>query len=136
VEKTVFYVKDMDCPAEEQMIHMKLADVKAVKSLAFDLKGRNLTVYHAGGLELIKTAVAALHFGENLLETGAYNGTVPSENDRTDKKLLWTVLAINFSVFELEIVFGLIAHSMGLVADSLDELVDAFVYGLRFKLAK
>ena len=50
--------------------------------------------------------------------------------DDDDKKILWAVLIINFSVFAFEIIFGFIANSMGLIADSLDQLADAFVYGL------
>jgi Co/Zn/Cd efflux system component len=130
MEKTLFYVKDMDCPSEEQIIRMKLAGIKAVKHLIFDLDKRNLTVYHDGALDAVTQAVAELHFGEKLLETGEFTGTISSGNDAADKKLLYTVLIINFSVFAGEIIFGLIAHSMGLIADSLDELSDAFVYGL------
>ncbi|MDR2897538.1 MAG: cation transporter [Spirochaetaceae bacterium] len=52
------------------------------------------------------------------------------ENNAADKKLLWTVLSINFCVFAVEMTAGLITHSMGLVADSLDELADALVYAL------
>jgi Co/Zn/Cd efflux system component len=120
----------MDCPAEEQMVRMKMAGVSAVKRLVFDLEGRNLTVYHDGALEAVKTALGSLNFGEKLLESIAYDEALPLENDAADKKLLWTVLIINFSVFAVEIVFGLIAHSMGLVADAMDELSDAIVYGL------
>ena len=46
------------------------------------------------------------------------------------KRILWTVLAINFIFFILEMTTGLLSRSMGLVADSLDMLADAFVYGL------
>lgn len=46
------------------------------------------------------------------------------------RRLLWTVLAINFAFFVVEVVAGLLSGSMGLVADSLDMLADAFVYGL------
>ena len=53
-----------------------------------------------------------------------------NEKDTIDKKLLLTVLVINFSVFAVEIIFGVIANSMGLMADAIDELSDAFVYGL------
>jgi Co/Zn/Cd efflux system component len=44
--------------------------------------------------------------------------------------LLWTVLAINFAFFVIEMTSGLISKSMGLVADSLDMLADSFVYGI------
>ena len=46
------------------------------------------------------------------------------------KKLLWSVLAINFSFFIIEMTTGIISKSMGLVADSLDMLADSFVYGI------
>lgn len=47
-----------------------------------------------------------------------------------DRKLLWIVLIINFSFFILELLTGIFSRSMGLVADSLDMLADALVYGL------
>jgi Co/Zn/Cd efflux system component len=130
MEKTLFHIKEMDCPAEERMVRMKLDGFTAVKKLDFDLEGRNLTVYHESGLDGIRTAIDSLNFGSIVIETNAYNGVLTNENDLTDKKLLWTVLLINFSVFASEIVFGLLAHSMGLVSDAVDELADAFVYGL------
>ncbi len=54
------------------------------------------------------------------------------EEHRSQRKLLWTVLLINFGFFLLEMTTGLISRSMGLVADSLDMLADAFVYGISF----
>lgn len=48
----------------------------------------------------------------------------------SQRRLLWTVLAINGGLFIAELVVGLIASSMGLMADSLDMLADALVYGL------
>jgi Co/Zn/Cd efflux system component len=130
MEKTLFHIKEMDCPAEEQMVRMKLADFKVIKQLSFDLENRDLTVFHEGELESIKTAIDSLNFGASVTETNEYKEILPQENDTINKKLLWTVLAINFSMFAIEIVFGLFSRSMGLVADSIDELADAFVYGL------
>jgi len=46
------------------------------------------------------------------------------------KRLLWTVLAINFVFFVIEMATGLISKSMGLVANSLDMMADSFVYGI------
>ena len=51
-------------------------------------------------------------------------------NGKTLKKVLFLVLFINFSMFLVESVSGLIAHSNALLADSLDMLGDAFVYGI------
>ena len=53
-----------------------------------------------------------------------------TESNSGQTKLLWTVLLINFSFFVIEITTGFISRSMGLVADSLDMLADAAVYGL------
>ncbi len=47
-----------------------------------------------------------------------------------ERKRLVYVLAINVFFFVLEMVTGLVSHSMGLIADSLDMLADALVYGL------
>ncbi len=130
MEKTSFFIKDMDCPSEEQMIRIALKDMTSVKRLDFDLEQRRLAVLHDGELDAIHAAIDSLDFGAKRMETGAYSGEVTADGDTTDKKLLWTVLLINFCVFAVEIIAGLIVHSMGLVADSLDELADAFVYAL------
>ena len=44
-------------------------------------------------------------------------------------KILWIVLGINVSMFALEVTVGLLAGSTALLADSLDMLGDALVYG-------
>jgi cation diffusion facilitator family transporter len=44
-------------------------------------------------------------------------------------RTLWTVLGINGGMFGVEIVIGLLAGSTALLADSLDMLGDALVYG-------
>ena len=46
------------------------------------------------------------------------------------RRILWTVLLINAAMFVVELVVGLRAGSTGLIADSLDMLADAGVYGL------
>ncbi|MCH9715219.1 MAG: cation transporter [Cyanobacteria bacterium] len=46
------------------------------------------------------------------------------------RRTLWVVLLINAAMFVVELVFGLRAGSTGLIADSLDMLADAGVYGL------
>ena len=44
-------------------------------------------------------------------------------------RTLWTVLGINGGMFALEMILGLLAGSTALLADSLDMLGDALVYG-------
>lgn len=53
-----------------------------------------------------------------------------SESDAAQRRVLWTVLAINFAFFVVEMTAGVLSGSMGLAADSLDMLADAAVYGL------
>lgn len=47
-----------------------------------------------------------------------------------DRKVLWTVLALNFAMFILEIWQGLEADSTSLLADSMDFLSDSFSYAI------
>jgi Co/Zn/Cd efflux system component len=46
------------------------------------------------------------------------------------RRTLWVVLLINAAMFVVELIFGLRAGSTALIADSLDMLADAGVYGL------
>lgn len=46
------------------------------------------------------------------------------------RRTLWVVLVINSAMFVVELAVGLRAGSTGLIADSLDMLADAGVYGL------
>jgi Co/Zn/Cd efflux system component len=130
MDRTTFYIKAMDCPAEEQMIRMNLKDITSVRHLEFDLANRRLAILHNGESANIQAAIDRLNFGAELIETKADAGEDSVESDQTDTKLLWTVLSINLGVFAVELLAGLIARSMGLVADSLDELADALVYAL------
>lgn len=49
--------------------------------------------------------------------------------DAKQQKVLVRLLAINGTMFVAEIAVGLLAHSTGVMADSLDMLADALVYG-------
>lgn len=49
---------------------------------------------------------------------------------RLEQKALWILFGLNASMFVIEVVAGVLADSMGLVADGLDMLADASVYGL------
>ena len=51
-------------------------------------------------------------------------------NNEAERRILRLALGINATMFVVGIVAGLIVQSMGLVADSLDMLGDAFAYGI------
>jgi Co/Zn/Cd efflux system component len=129
MNKTVFEIKKMDCPSEETLIRMKLDGVTEIENLEFDIPNRKLTVFHNDGTQKIKGLLGELNLGSNLLHTESVEEANITE-DNNQRKLLWTVLGINFLFFLIEITTGLISKSMGLVADSLDMLADSFVYGI------
>jgi Co/Zn/Cd efflux system component len=131
MQKTIFKIKKMDCPSEEQMIRMKLADLTNINSLDFDIPNRQLTVFHTDNHAQIFQRLDNLKFDTSLVESVSIDNYA-STTDNTDRegKLLWQVLTINFFFFALELTTGFISNSMGLVADSLDMLADSIVYGL------
>lgn len=128
--KTSFKITKMDCASEEQLIRMKLQHLDTVKSLDFDIPNRKLDAYHDGSHEPILSALEDLNLNTTLILTEASNTILEEETGGNQRKLLWTVLIINFVFFGLEMLFGIFSKSMGLVADSLDMLADSIVYAL------
>ena len=63
-------------------------------------------------------------------ETMADCGCGSEQADKLERKTLMALLAINAFMFVTEIILGWMAESAGLIADSLDMLADAGVYGL------
>ena len=57
-------------------------------------------------------------------------GCGAEEADKLEKRTLISLLLINGVMFFVEFFFGWFAQSTGLIADSLDMLADAMVYGL------
>lgn len=129
MEKTIFEVTKMDCPSEENLIRMKLDGISSIGNLDFDIPNRKMTIFHSGDIDLIEKSVIELNLGGKRIST-EQTKQVDFKENTNQKKLLWTVLAINFAFFLIEMTTGLISKSMGLVADSLDMLADSFVYGI------
>lgn len=129
MKKLSFHIRDMDCPSEENLVRLKLGVFPSIELLVFDLEKRNLEVYHTSENEKIIKALDSLKLGAKLTGIEDVAKINPSENS-TQKKVLWTVLIINFGFFLIEMTTGIISNSMGLVADSLDMLADSFVYAL------
>ncbi|MBL7997851.1 MAG: cation transporter [Candidatus Kapabacteria bacterium] len=128
---TTFRIAKMDCPSEEQMIRMILADQPAISSLNVDIPNRQLTVFHADGYEPILQRLDELNLDTSLVHSGSSdNHHTPTANPKQERKVLWQVLAVNAFLFVLELTTGVVSNSMGLVADSFDMLADSIVYGL------
>ena len=129
MQKTIFEITKMDCPSEENLIRMKLDGISSIANLDFDIKNRKLTVFHSEEIDQIEKSVIELNLGGKKISTEQTDQT-DFEEHTNQRKLLWTVLGINFAFFIIEMTTGLISKSMGLVADSLDMLADSFVYGI------
>jgi Co/Zn/Cd efflux system component len=132
LRRSVFHVPKMDCPAEESLVRTALDGAEGVRGLGFDLPGRSLTVWHAGEAGAVLRLLEALHLGARLEQSQeAEEGAVPAASgDDAEARTLWTVLAINAAMFLVEGTAGWIGESTGLLADGLDMLADALVYGV------
>jgi Co/Zn/Cd efflux system component len=129
MKKSVFKITKMDCPAEEQMIRMKLAGMTQIQELKFDIPNRLLEVVHEDEIDPIESSIDDLNFDSTRLETTDFEWTGTAIQD-IQRQALWIILVINFGLFVVEITTGFISNSMGLVADSIDMLADSLVYGL------
>jgi len=132
---SLFSIPGMDCPSEERLIRLALAPAGEV-SLAFDLGRRELRVTHEGPIEPIASRLASLELGARLLSSGIITAPpgssmgLQAESAAGEAGVLKWLLAINAALFLIEFSVGWLAQSMGLIADSLDMLADAGVYGL------
>jgi Co/Zn/Cd efflux system component len=121
----------MDCSSEEAMVRMKLEGIKGIHKLSFDLKDRKLLVWHEEGTPGIDEVLSSLNLGSQRKETvKAAEEASGLKEESLQRKVLIYALAINALFFVFEMTAGLFSRSMGLVADSLDMLADALVYGI------
>lgn len=132
---TTFSVPKMDCPSEERLIRMALADEGAVRGLTFDLPGRTLLVDHEGAPEPILARLEPLGFGARLVaseERAEVAAPPPADapSAAAEGRVLRALLAINGATFVVEGVVGLLARSTGVLADAVDMFADAAVYGV------
>jgi Co/Zn/Cd efflux system component/copper chaperone CopZ len=130
MHRTTYHVEKMDCAAEERLVRMALDGVPGVERLGFDLPARRVVVVHTGDAAPVTAALSGLGLGADPVgETAPAtdDDAPPSTEERGPLRI---ALAINATFFVVEFVAGLVSGSMGLVADSLDNLADALVYTL------
>lgn len=137
--QSVFDIPKMDCPSEERMIRMALQGVDGIALLSFDLAGRQMTARHHGPVQVLLQRLEPLGLGTRLAAsspcTEPADAATPGAASAADSaaaeaRVLKLLLAINALMFAAEIGVGFWAQSTGLIADSLDMLADAAVYGL------
>lgn len=132
--RSTFLVSQMDCPSEENLIRMALQGLQGVNFLEFDLDRRTLQVRHTGSSEAMLERLSLLNLGTSLIESVSCDVDLDDKLDPAanagDARVLRLLLAVNSVMFLVEFIWGWIAQSTGLVADSLDMFADAAVYAL------
>ena len=108
-----------------------LASIDAVASVEVDLARRTVTVaHHAETARLAKALeslnLGARHLGDDLSHAEPERRVSPN----AERSALRWALGINATLFVTELGAGLVAASMGLIADALDMGADASVYAL------
>ncbi|WP_235922617.1 cation transporter [Rugamonas aquatica] len=129
---TTLLIPKMDCPSEENLIRMALGGVAGVGLLDFDLAAHTLRVTHQGNAQTILARLAPFGLGAQLIHSKPATDDAWPENESVDdadeaRTLRW-LLAINGLMFLVEMAWGLLSESTGLIADSLDMFADAAVY--------
>lgn len=128
--RSVFRIPGMDCPVEEQLIRLRLAEAP-VSALEFDLAARTLAVSHGGSVQSILDCLQPLGLGAELADSRPLAVEPLVATAETDQaRVLWIVLGINAAMFVVELIAGWWAGSAGLIADAFDMSADAAVYGL------
>lgn len=132
-----FVVAKMDCPSEERLIRMALEGLEQKVALEFDTPNRKLKVFHSSNLEDIQSRLESLGLGAKLdstlnIDRSEFSQAMASANTANLKEgiILKWLLAINATMFVIELFVGWLAQSTGLIADSLDMFADAAVYGV------
>lgn len=135
--KTTIRMPKMDCPSEERLVRMALDGVKEIKSLVFDLSARTITVNHSASSQILLEKLQPLKYGAVVVSDEPVSEELDLDIDEikapsteSEAHVLKILLGINFAMFVIEIVMGFVAQSTGLLADSLDMLADAAVYGI------
>ncbi len=114
------------------MIRMALDGLAGVAELHFDLQARTLTVLHTGDPDPLLAKLEPLGLGATVTRSdeALADEVVARASDAAEARTLRVLLAVNAAMFVVELVAGWLAQSTGLIADSLDMLADAMVYGL------
>jgi len=133
LQRSTFALPKMDCSSEERLVRMALEGRDGIRSLDFNLPGRELVVLHTASADQVLAALQPLNLGAALAssEAAAASSTpAAAADDRGEASTLKLLLAINAAMFVFELLLGLVAQSTGLIADSLDMFADAAVYSL------
>lgn len=92
--KSEIYIPEMDCPTEEGLIRKKLAAIKGVSGLQFNLMSRVLTVqYEAGQLDMICADIRTLGYNPEVLDENNKKTTL---SEFKPAKIAWWKFGVGF----------------------------------------
>lgn len=134
---SVYSVPKMDCPSEEKLIGMAFESLDPPAFFEFDIAQRKVSIFHSGDVNDVDKRMNSVGLGASHVCTTAVESSVEESaqiaalaKDEAESKILRWLLIINALMFAIEITTGWLAQSTGLIADSLDMLADAAVYGV------
>lgn len=127
---THFRVGKMDCAAEEQLVRMRLDGMAGIRRVHVDLETRTVAVEHDSETAEIAAALESLDLDSTELGERPSLPPVSPVDPRRERLALLFALGINATFFFGEFIAGVLARSLGLVADALDMGADASVYAL------
>ena len=131
MKKTSVKIKKMDCPSEIKMIEGLMEKIDSKSKMEFDLESRKVILYHNVEDQFILDSLKEISLpGELISSEVIADDAIPDIAPSVEAKTLKYLLAINFTMFIVEVIIGFYAESTGLLADGLDMLADSFVYSL------
>ena len=114
---STFSITGMDCPTEESLIRSKLASLKGITSLDFNLVQRTLKVGHiAEALPAISAALDSLDLNAKLLDTENPAPETPPATGNLTRLALAGVFAVASEVVELAYGHSWIVLALALAA--------------------
>jgi Co/Zn/Cd efflux system component/copper chaperone CopZ len=131
MKKTKVHVKRMDCPSEIKLIEGMIEKVDQSIKMEFDLVDRTVSFYHNNDASSILKGLDDISLSGTFISSeDILESEIPDITPSVEAKTLRYLLAINLTMFLVEIFVGFYAESTGLIADGLDMLADSFVYGI------
>ncbi len=131
VTKSKVLISKMDCPSEIKIIESSIENKYPDIVIEFDLSTQSACFYHRCEIENILDILKKINLPGKLLSTAQISKKeAPVKKPSIESKTLIILLLINLIMFFVEVFLGLISSSTGLIADGLDMLADAFVYGV------
>lgn len=126
----LFRIAKMDCTAEEQLVRMRLDSVVGIHRVDIDLDNRTVAVEHETDIAEVAAALDSLHLDSTELGEHDAPEPLPPVDSKLEHRALLLALGINTAFFVGEMMAGVLARSLGLIADALDMGADASVYAL------